>query len=129
MQIDVLYCSKLGENGTGLGCWTEIPNIILEQGRVGTAPDKGVDPTKSDPLEDGDIVFWGILDGLDTHIEVSKVWIDDDASLTISSLLMRLLGSSICIVETTASSRITATRLNISPKTSTRGSSGMWRIS
>lgn len=70
-QVNLLDGSELGENGPRLRRWTEIPNVFLIHGRLGTAFDEGINPTEGNPLEDGDIVFWRILDGLDAYMQIS----------------------------------------------------------
>lgn len=71
-KLNILDGRELCKDGAGLSLWTEIPNVFLVHGGFGTALDEGVDPAKGDPLEDGNIVFWGILDRLDVYIWIRR---------------------------------------------------------
>ena len=106
--------------------WTEIRR--LPHGRVGTALDERVDLAKGDPLDDGDVIFWGIFDKLGAYVQVNDTGQGNSVTLRMSRLSMRLFGSSTGIVETGASSMTVATRLNISPVNLTRGPRGTWKM-
>ena len=67
---NLLDGSELDEYGAGMRRWTEIPDVFLVHGGVGTTLDERVDPTEGDPLDDGNIVFWGILDRLGAYMKV-----------------------------------------------------------
>ena len=122
--VNILDGGEFGEDRAGLLRWTEIPDVFLIHGRVGTTPDERVDPTKGDPLDDGDVVFRGIFDKLGVYVHVNDTGQGNSVTLTMSRLSMRLFGSSTGIVEMSASSMTVATRLNTRPASLTRGPRG-----
>ena len=70
-ESDLLNRGEFGKDRAGLRRWTEIPYVLLVQGGVSTAPDERIHPAKCDPLDDGNVVFGRILDGLDTATQIS----------------------------------------------------------
>lgn len=69
--IHLLDGCKLVEDRTRLSRWTESPDIFLVQGGTGTTLNERVNPVEGNPLEDGEVVFRGILDRLNAYTEVS----------------------------------------------------------